>query len=192
LGIALHLPRPTHSRERLFWDQWITGEYWESHGLRKPRLGPQSTINKSSVEKLRDLMIPPPGLPWRTCRDVFRKLEEPGKSSISNHVYQPGARTYPGHTGSPLDEPAKALKAGDHGVPGGENMLVAAHGLVRYFTVREAARLQGMPDDFEFPRSWTESMRQLGNAVPVTLAETIGRAVRDLLNSRPGRRREAA
>jgi hypothetical protein len=28
-----------------------------------------------------------------------------------------------GHTGSPLDEPAKTLKAGVHGVPGGENML---------------------------------------------------------------------
>jgi DNA (cytosine-5)-methyltransferase 1 len=144
------------------------------------------------VEKLRSLMIPPPGLPWRTCRDVFLRLEEPGKGSLSNHVCQPGARTYPGHTGSPLDEPAKALKAGDHGVPGGENMMVGAHGSVRYFTVREAARLQGMPDDFEFPRSWTESMRQLGNAVPVTLAETIGRAVRDLLNSKPSRRREAA
>ena len=71
-------------------------------------------------------------------------------------------------------------------------MMVGAHGSVRYFTVREAARLQGMPDDFEFPRSWTESMRQLGNAVPVTLAETIGGAVRDLLNSKPSRRREAA
>jgi DNA (cytosine-5)-methyltransferase 1 len=192
LGIVLHLPRPTHSKERLFWDQWITGEYWERHGLRNPRSGPSSTIDKSSVEKLRSLMIPPPGLPWRTCRDVFLRLEEPGKGSLSNHVCQPGARTYPGHTGSPLDEPAKALKAGDHGVPGGENMMVGAHGSVRYFTVREAARLQGMPDDFEFPRSWTESMRQLGNAVPVTLAGTIGRAVRDLLNSKPSRRREAA
>lgn len=192
LGIVLHLPRPTHSKERLFWDQWITGEYWERHGLRNPRPGPSSTIDKSSVEKLRSLMIPPPGFPWRTCRDVFLRLEEPGKGSVSNHVCQPGARTYPGHTGSPLDEPAKALKAGDHGVPGGENMMVGAHGSVRYFTVREAARLQGMPDDFEFPRSWTESMRQLGNAVPVTLAETIGRTVRDLLNSKPSRRREAA
>jgi DNA (cytosine-5)-methyltransferase 1 len=192
LGIVLHLPQPTHSKERLFWDQWITGEYWERHELQKPRICHQSTNDKSRVEKLRNLMIPPPSLPWRTCRDVFWGLEEPGKGSVSNHVYQPGARTYPGHTGSPLDEPAKALKAGDHGVPGGENMLVGAHRSVRYFTVREAARLQGIPDEFDFPRSWTESMRQLGNAVPVTLAETIGGAVRDLLNSRLGRRREAA
>ncbi|MFB5207535.1 hypothetical protein ABGA94_17225, partial [Stenotrophomonas sp. 3diitr2024] len=45
-----------------------------------------------------------------------------------NHVYQAGARSYPGHTGSPLDLPAKTLKAGGHGVPGGENMLVKDDG----------------------------------------------------------------
>jgi len=111
---------------------------------------------------------------------------------LSNHAFQPGARVYPGHTGSPLDEPAKALKAGDHGVPGGENMLVYPDGTVRYFTVREAARLQGISDEFEFPRSWTESMRQLGNAVPVPLAEIMGRAMLGLLNKRAHRRREAA
>ena len=66
-----------------------------------------------------------------------------------------------------LDEPAKTLKAGDHGVPGGENMLAASDGSVRYFTVREAARLQTFPDDYIFPVPWTEAMRQLGNAVPV-------------------------
>ena len=60
---------------------------------------------------------------------------------------------------SPLDLPAKALKAGDHGVPGGENMMVREDGAVCYFTMREAARLVGLPDDYEFPRSWTESMR---------------------------------
>jgi DNA (cytosine-5)-methyltransferase 1 len=94
---------------------------------------------------------------------------------IPNHRSQPGARAYPGHTGSDLDLPAKALKAGVHGVPGGENMLADSRGRVRYFTVREAARLQGLPDEFEFPGSWTESMRQIGNAVPVQLASFVGR-----------------
>jgi DNA (cytosine-5)-methyltransferase 1 len=69
-----------------------------------------------------------------------------------------------------MDEPAKTLKAGVHGVPGGENMLLKPDGSVRYFTVRESARLQTFPDDFVFHGSWTESMRQLGNAVPVDLA----------------------
>ena len=34
-----------------------------------------------------------------------------------------GACTYPGHTGSCMDLPSKAIKAGVHGIPGGENMI---------------------------------------------------------------------
>jgi DNA (cytosine-5)-methyltransferase 1 len=48
---------------------------------------------------------------------------------------------------------------------------------VRYFTVRESARLQTFPDDYQLHGSWTESMRQLGNAVPVELARVIGDGV---------------
>lgn len=60
-----------------------------------------------------------------------------------------------------------------HGVPGGENMLRLPDGSVRYFTIREMARLQGLPDNFSFPGNWTESTRQLGNAVPVPLAKAL-------------------
>jgi DNA (cytosine-5)-methyltransferase 1 len=48
---------------------------------------------------------------------------------------------------------------------------------VRYFTVRESARLQTFPDSFIFHGAWSEVMRQLGNAVPVRLAEVIGKNV---------------
>jgi site-specific DNA-cytosine methylase len=44
---------------------------------------------------------------------------------------------------------------------------------VRYFTVRESARLQTFPDEFIFHGSWSETMRQLGNAVPVMLAKVV-------------------
>jgi DNA (cytosine-5)-methyltransferase 1 len=52
-------------------------------------------------------------------------------------------------------------------------MLLKPDGSVRYFTVRESARLQTFPDQFVFHGSWTESMRQLGNAVPVDLAHFV-------------------
>jgi DNA (cytosine-5)-methyltransferase 1 len=76
-----------------------------------------------------------------------------------------------------LDEPGKTLKAGVHGVPGGENMLLRHDGSVRYFTVRESARLQTFPDDYELHGSWTEAMRQLGNAVPLELAHVVAKNV---------------
>ena len=85
--------------------------------------------------------------------------------------------TAPDHAGSELDEPSKALKAGVHGVPGGENMIAFPDGSVRYFTVREAARIQTFPDQFLFHGTWTETMRQLGNAVPVKLAAVVGASV---------------
>jgi DNA (cytosine-5)-methyltransferase 1 len=75
------------------------------------------------------------------------------------------------------------LKAGVHGVPGGENMLLRPNGGVRYFTVRESARLQTFPDEYRFHGSWTETMRQLGNAVPVKLAHIIGENVARRLGS---------
>jgi DNA (cytosine-5)-methyltransferase 1 len=161
---------PTHSRDRLLWDQYVTGEYWDRHGLKRRRTSSfAQDAARVAVLKRGDA---PAGLPWVTVRDALAGLGEPdGKS---NHVPQPGARIYPGHTGSPLDLPAKALKAGDHGVPGGENMMVKDNKSVRYFTTREAARLVGLPDDYEFPRSWTESMRQLGNAVPAPLGAAAG------------------
>ena len=56
-------------------------------------------------------------------------------------------------------------------------MLSYGKGHVRYFTVREAARLQTFPDHYHFSGAWTEAMRQLGNAVPVKLAEIVATSV---------------
>jgi len=186
------LPK-THSRERLLWEQWVTGEYWERHGIKPSGQGPDKA-DVAAVRRLRDAGVAPKELPWRTVRDAIVGLGDPEQGSdIANHVFQPGARSYPGHTGSPIDMPAKALKAGVHGVPGGENMMARADGSVRYFTVREAARLQGLPDEYEFVGSWSENMRQLGNAVPVELAEYVATAMRDAIEAaRKPRRRKAA
>ncbi|MGH9584762.1 MAG: DNA cytosine methyltransferase, partial [Bryobacteraceae bacterium] len=119
---------------------------------------------------------------WRTVRDAIADLPKPGSdSNILNHQQQPGARSYPGHTGSRLDEPAKTLKAGDHGVPGGENTILYPDGRLRYMTVRESARLQTFPDRFIFAGSWSENMRQLGNAVPAKLGETVALHIRNCL-----------
>ena len=60
-------------------------------------------------------------------------------------------------------------------------MLVTPSGEVRYFTVRESARLQTFPDTYIFHGSWTETMRQLGNAVPVKLARIMAASIAEKL-----------
>ncbi len=182
LGVEWCFPKPTHSREALAWSQGAKGEYWDRHRVaRKDRsVTPAMERLSASLSQAGDMQ------PWRSVRDVIWNLPDPelrpgAARDFPNHLFQPGARSYPGHTGSPVDEPAKTLKAGVHGVPGGENMGVWANDRLRYFSVRESARLQTFPDNFVFQGCWSEAMRQLGNAVPVELAEVVARAVKDAL-----------
>lgn len=187
IGAKWSFPRATHSLQALLHDQWITGEYWDRHGIPAKARPMMPERLKIAMLRIRDK--PPTGqIAWRTVRDALLGLPDPESPMVMrlpDHRFQPGARSYPGHSGSPLDLPAKTLKAGDHGVPGGENMLIRDDGSVRYFTVREAARIQTFPDGYRFHGSWTETMRQLGNAVPVMLARAVAASVaRSLIEAR--------
>lgn len=185
LGIRWSFPKATHSLDALLHAQWVSGEYWERHEVSRKKRNPMDAKNKSRIDRLRGLNVSVVDKPWLTVRDALQGLPNPRDKKAaalhSNHIFQPGARVYAGHTGSPLDLPAKTLKAGDHGVPGGENMLVTPSGEVRYFTVRESARLQTFPDTYVFHGSWTETMRQLGNAVPVALARIMAGSIAEKL-----------
>lgn len=179
LGVAWSFPRETHSVDALAWDQYRDKfKYWERHKISREGHG-NSDRMKARALRLEER---PPEKPWVTVRDALAGLPDPeyqpeAAKKHLNHRFQPGARSYPGHTGSPIDEPAKTLKAGVHGVPGGENMLLKPSGAIRYFSIRESARLQTFPDNFLFHGSWSEAMRQLGNAVPVTLAKIVAEDV---------------
>jgi DNA (cytosine-5)-methyltransferase 1 len=195
LGLEWNFPEETHSLDRLIWEQCRSGDYWERHCVpSRRRRAPEAWKIRS-----QHLSQEPVANAWRTVRDAIGDLPEPDDQPMlarmyANHQFQPGARSYKGHTGSPIDEPAKTLKAGVHGVPGGENMVLLPNGRVRYFSVRESARLQTFPDDFIFHGSWSEAMRQLGNAVPVYLARKVAISVRDQLHgaaaARVGSRRD--
>ena len=176
-------PMPTHSREALIWAQHISGEYWSRHRLDPTQGRACVTEDDRAVSHLRQQLVPPAEQPWLTVRDAIGDLPEPPLENpeIDGHKLHPGARTYPRHTGSGWDEPAKALKAGDHGVPGGENILVQPDGTVRYFTLREMARLQGFPDDFHVPGTWKAPIKQLGNAVPVQVGEVLGTKIKAII-----------
>lgn len=177
LGVEFSFPQQTHSQDSLLYTKWVSGEYWDRHRIARkdrPKLPERLARRVEKLQPLMPVMLP---RPWRTVRDAIHDLprvrEGHTSGKIANHFMNPGARSYPGHNGSPWDEPAKTLKAGDHGVPGGENTLRLDDGSVRYFSVRECARLQTFPDSWVFEGSWTESMRQLGNAVPVDLGHAV-------------------
>lgn len=159
LNLKWSFPKPTHSRERLLWNQDVMGEYQKA----------------SRANHLQ---------PWITLQDALYDVPDPqSQHGIPDHVFRDGARSYPGHTGSPLDWVAKTIKAGDHGVPGGENMIRFADGTVRYLTVFEAKKLQTFPTHYQIEGAWTEAMRQIGNAVPVKLAQVLGEQLRLVLDA---------
>lgn len=172
-------PDQTHSREKLLAAQLLDQSYWEKHKVAKKY---RPKVSERELNRIRGLVDGQDELGrWQTVRDVFAGLPDPqdekAAHKFKNHEYRPGAKPYPGHSGSLLDEPSKTIKAGAHGVPGGENTINMDDGTLRYYTVRESARIQTFPDNYIFTGSWTESMRQIGNAVPVALATKIGESV---------------
>ncbi len=175
LNLAWSFPKETHSEDALLWSKYVTSNYWTNHKLQPS----SADLLCMDIEKKRLLgkhgFFPPALKPWLTVRDAIADLPNPQKVKDFHpeHYHRGGARSYAGHTGSDIDQPSKALKAGDHGVPGGENMIRFPDGSVRYFTILEAKRMQTFPDDYPILGSWTEAMRQLGNAVPVKLGQTI-------------------
>lgn len=183
LGVEWNFPKKTHSYDSLIYSQWIKKDYWEKHKVAKKSIPNPSEYCYSRISFLKESGYIPILAPYKTIRDAISDLPDPRAKDkeYPNHDFRTGARPYPGHSGSSYDEPSKALKAGAHGVPGGENMIAYSDGTYRYFTVREAARIQTFPDKYIFDGSWTEAMRQIGNAVPVKLAEIVGKSVSDQL-----------
>ena len=167
-------PTPTHSKAKLLQAQ-ESGVYWDRRGLPKPPTIRQAppTLNDDSL------------LPWVTVRDGIDDLPAPSpkeNDECNNHCAIPGARAYRGHTGSVLDWPSKTLKAGVHGVPGGENTIVCDDGALRYYTLREMARIQGFPDNHYFDGARSRVTRQIGNAVPCSLAASVAGPLRKLFD----------
>jgi DNA (cytosine-5)-methyltransferase 1 len=187
------LVRPRYSEAALH-ESMRNGTYWERH----------STVESSVRAKVmaRIPSAPPPGFesepsePWRTLRDAIKgigglpELPEVEKldrkehllGGFTDHIGWPDARIYPGHTPNELDRPAKTVKAGVHGVPGGESVMLLDNGTHRYMTVRETARVMTFPDDYALAGPRGEKMRQLGNAVPILLGEVFASAVATVLN----------
>ena len=53
---------------------------------------------------------------------------------------------------------------------------------MRTLSVREAARIQSFPDDFEFVGNQQDTYVQVGNAVPPLLGKAVGESIKNYLN----------
>lgn len=189
LNVDWEFPPETHSEDRLLWDMYVSGDYWKRHNIFPPAANQECQEHLDKISRLegRYGMFEPTALPWQTVRDSLSEVPDPCSAhKIVDHIYKDGARTYPGHTGSYIDWPAKTIKAGGHGVPGGENMIRYEDQSIRYFTVHEAKLIQTFPVDFVVKGAWGEAMRQIGNAVPVKLASVLGQQIWKSLESSIG------
>ena len=188
LGVRWSFPAPTHSREALLRSMWVDGDYWEHHCVpARSRPKPDKQLARSIADLRGKRLWDDDARRWRTVRDAISGLRtlRPGETDPDdpNHFLNPGARSYKGHTGSLWDEPAKTLKAGDHGVPGGENTL-AIGGETRYFSPRKCAPYPDLPRRIPDHGIVDRADAQMGNAVPVTLAEVVSRDIHAHLTGR--------
>lgn len=132
---------------------------------------PLSEGEKYPLKKKKVLELVPPGGYWRDLPDEIAK-EYMGKS-----YYSGGGRTGMARRIS-WDEPCLTLTCS----PAQKQTERCHPDETRPFTIRECARIQSFPDEWNFFGSTGQQYKQIGNAVPVELARAVGLSIIDLLN----------
>lgn len=128
--------------------------------------------------------------PWITAKEAIDDLwDKLDNTTIKNHTSKDysKAKFYPGKSMQgncqiKADKPSPTIRSEHHGnIEGHYRTTDPEHPddmtAWRRLSVRECARLQTFPDDFEFPVSSSDAYKQIGNAVPPVLAWHIARAL---------------
>lgn len=136
---------------------------------------PKSEGAKYPEKKRKVLELVSPGGYWRDLPDEIAR-EYMGKS-----YYSGGGRTGMARKIS-WDEPSLTLTCS----PAQKQTERCHPDEIRPFTVREYARIQSFTDDWKFYGSMSQQYKQIGNAVPVELAKSIGLSIIDILNKADG------
>ena len=132
---------------------------------------PKSVGAKYPDKKKKVLKLVPPGGYWRDLPENIAR-EYMGKS-----YYSSGGRTGMARRIS-WDEPCLTLTCS----PAQKQTERCHPDEVRPFTVREYARIQCFPDEWDFSGSMGQQYKQIGNAVPVELAKAVGLSLINVLN----------
>lgn len=150
----------------------------ESHKKRQSHTTPECVVSWHipRYSNLRDM-------------DTFRILEEDIASGKREYNSKKISELYEKKIGSksPIhryhvlepDEPSTTIIA--HLYKDGNRFIHYDPLQQRTITVREAARLQSFPDDFEFIGSRGNAYQMIGNAVPPKLAKAIAEAIKELI-----------
>ena len=175
------------------------GYHCYSKVVMADRLGlPQHRTRMVLVASRLPFQCPdPPAMPLRTVRDAIYHLPE-SDPSIPNHatmnlspanldrirrVPRDGGKSKPRRT--PFDDSYGRMEWNRPAPTITTRCISFSNGRFghpvydRAITVREAARLQGFPDDFVFEGGLKETARQVGNAVPPPLARWLGNVILD-------------
>ena len=161
--VNYHWPSPYH-RIMTLADALKAGELYDCDV-------PESLGQKYPPNKERILKKVPAGGYWR---DLPLKLQ---KEYMKNSFYLTGGKTGMARRLS-WDEPSLTLTCSP-----AQKQTERCHPVdTRPLTIREYARIQTFPDDWEFCGSVSAQYKQIGNAVPVNLGYAVGRSLIRLLN----------
>lgn len=132
---------------------------------------PTSPGQTYPTRKQKILSYVPPGGYWRNLPNDLQKEYMQGSYFLS------GGKTGMARRLS-WDEPSLTLTCAP-----AQKQTERCHPVeTRPLTIREYARIQTFPDDWQFCGSLSSQYKQIGNAVPVNLAQAVGRSLVALLN----------
>lgn len=131
---------------------------------------PESPYMAYGEKKKQIFELVPPGGYWR---DIDPQI---AKEYMKSCWYMGGGRTGILRRLS-MDEPSLAVLTSPS-----QKQTERCHPLeARPFTIRENARIQSFPDEWEFKGSVSSQYKQVGNAVPVNLAKEVALEIRKSL-----------
>ncbi len=161
--VEFHYPNP-YERVMTLRDAFYKGELYDCDV-------PQSEGQKYPLKKQQVMAQVPEGGDWRDLPIEVQKqylggsyLLEGGKTGMARRLA--------------MDEPSLTLTCAP-----AQKQTERCHPLeTRPLTIREYARIQTFPDEWQFAGNMSDQYKQIGNAVPVNLAYAVGRSLIRLFN----------
>ena len=161
--VEFHWPAP-YKRVMTLRDAFYKGELY-------PTDVPASKGQTYPEKKRRVLAMVPEGGDWRDLPD------DVAKEYMGGSYYLGGGKTGMARRLS-MDEPSLTLTCAP-----AQKQTERCHPVeTRPLTVREYARIQTFPDEWNFAGTIPDQYKQIGNAVPVNLSYAIGRSIMRLFN----------